>query len=196
MPSATCPRLVRPDSPPNPARGSLPLQTVAGSSRRSTPVAARAATTSVFDRDFGQHGADRYVEGSGRRPSVPGWAHVFTQPSGIWTQQQKLTADDGAMFGLFGKNVALDSCAAIVGADDATVAQDGATALVGARGATINDNDGQGSRSLASPIVPCSVGREKNHRATRRSFPSSAQRGKVPEGRKGAGAAGAQGTRE
>lgn len=45
-----------------------------------------------------------------------GSAYVFTRSGGVWTQQQKLTAADGAGNDLFGEAVAVDGDTAIVGA--------------------------------------------------------------------------------
>jgi hypothetical protein len=45
-----------------------------------------------------------------------GSAYVFTRSGGVWTQQAKLTARDGAAFDLFGYSVALDGQTALVGA--------------------------------------------------------------------------------
>jgi hypothetical protein len=45
-----------------------------------------------------------------------GSAYVFTRSAGVWTQQQKLTASDGAAIDLFGSSVAISSNTAIVGA--------------------------------------------------------------------------------
>jgi hypothetical protein len=59
-----------------------------------------------------------------------GAAYVFTRSGGVWNQQQKLTASDGAG-GSFGISVALSS--------------DGNTALVGAYGKTVDSNSAQGA---------------------------------------------------
>ncbi|MCI0389939.1 MAG: putative Ig domain-containing protein [Acidobacteria bacterium] len=47
-----------------------------------------------------------------------GSAYVFTRGGGVWTQQQKLTADDGAMFDHFGDRVALNGDTVLVGVQD------------------------------------------------------------------------------
>lgn len=46
-----------------------------------------------------------------------GSAYVFTRSGTIWSEQQKLTASDGAAGDLFGQSVALEGDTAIVGAD-------------------------------------------------------------------------------
>ncbi len=46
-----------------------------------------------------------------------GAAYVFTESNGTWTEQQKLTSDDGQGFDYFGYSVALDGTTAFVGAD-------------------------------------------------------------------------------
>ncbi len=63
--------------------------------------------------------------------SHQGAAYVFTNSGASWSQQQELTASDGAAFDGFGYSVALSS--------------DGATALVGAFGHTVNGNTYQGA---------------------------------------------------
>lgn len=50
-----------------------------------------------------------------------GSAYVFTQTAGNWSQQQKLTASDGAASARFGLSVALDGSTALIGAYYATV---------------------------------------------------------------------------
>ena len=63
-----------------------------------------------------------------------GSAYVFSGEGGTWTQQQKLTASDGAAGDRFGLSVALD----------------GSTALVGAYLAKIGDNTTQGAAYVFS----------------------------------------------
>ena len=69
--------------------------------------------------------------GARAKNSGQGAAYVFTRSSGSWTQQQELTASDGAAFDFFGTSVALSS--------------DGNTALVGARTKTVGGNSAQGA---------------------------------------------------
>jgi len=45
-----------------------------------------------------------------------GSAYVFTRNGGVWTQQQKITANDGGVYGHFGYSVALDADTLAVGA--------------------------------------------------------------------------------
>ena len=61
--------------------------------------------------------------------SYQGAAYIFTNDGTTWTQQQKLTADDGAGNDHLGISVALD----------------GNTAFVGAEGATVGENSHQGA---------------------------------------------------
>lgn len=51
---------------------------------------------------------------------LQGKVYVFTQSGGTWTQDQVLTADDGASNDLFGSSLALDGSTAIVGAPTLT----------------------------------------------------------------------------
>ena len=50
--------------------------------------------------------------------SNSGAAYVFTRSAGVWTEQAKLTASDGAASDLFGRSVAVDGDTAVIGADD------------------------------------------------------------------------------
>ncbi|MBR9814373.1 hypothetical protein GYB61_11025, partial [bacterium] len=50
--------------------------------------------------------------------SFSGSAYVFTRSGAVWSQQQKLTANDGAASDLFGSSVALSGDAALIGAVD------------------------------------------------------------------------------
>ena len=45
-----------------------------------------------------------------------GAAYVFVQNGGVWTEQQKLTASDGAVYDNFGVSVALSGTTALIGA--------------------------------------------------------------------------------
>ena len=46
----------------------------------------------------------------------PGAAYVFAESGGMWSQQQKLTASDGAPGDLFGESIAVDGSTVVVGA--------------------------------------------------------------------------------
>ncbi len=63
--------------------------------------------------------------------SFQGAAYVFVLSGGTWSQQQKLTASDGAAGALLGCSVSLST--------------DGNTALIGANGATAGGNTSQGA---------------------------------------------------
>ena len=52
-----------------------------------------------------------------------GAAYVFTRSGTTWTQQQKLTASDGAMFDTFGPNISLSGDTVIIGAIDAKIGE-------------------------------------------------------------------------
>jgi hypothetical protein len=60
-----------------------------------------------------------------------GAAYVFTRSGSTWSQQQELTASDGAAYDFSGNSVSLSG--------------DGNTALVGAYGKTVGSNDTQGA---------------------------------------------------
>ena len=57
----------------------------------------------AYDDDVGANGSQ-------------GSAYVFTRSGGVWTEQQKLTASDGAASDYFGASVALSGDTALVGA--------------------------------------------------------------------------------
>ncbi len=67
-----------------------------------------------------------------------GSATIFTRIEGVWSEQQQITAADGAAIDLFGFSVALNS--------------DGNTALVGAEADTVGDNLSQGSATIFTRI--------------------------------------------
>ena len=48
--------------------------------------------------------------------SASGSAYIFTRSNGVWSEQQKLTASDGASSDYFGRNVSIDGDTAIIGA--------------------------------------------------------------------------------
>ena len=48
--------------------------------------------------------------------SDTGSAYIFTRSNGVWSEQQKLTASDGASSDYFGRNVSIDGDTAIIGA--------------------------------------------------------------------------------
>ncbi|MGH8427539.1 MAG: hypothetical protein ACRES7_06095 [Gammaproteobacteria bacterium] len=54
-------------------------------------------------------------------PGRPGAAYVFTESNGVWTQTQKLTANDGTSGANFGDAVALHGNTAFIGADSAFI---------------------------------------------------------------------------
>ena len=67
----------------------------------------------AVDRDTAVVGAA--LDGVGGNASQ-GSVYVFTRSSGSWTQQQKLTASDGAASDWFGRSVAMSGDTAVVGA--------------------------------------------------------------------------------
>jgi hypothetical protein len=68
-----------------------------------------------------------------------GSAYVFTRSGTVWTQQQKLSASDGAADDLFGFYVRLDGDTAIIGAptDDTAAGTDAGSAYVFTRSGTV-----------------------------------------------------------
>ena len=61
------------------------------------------------------------IVGSFFHNRLSGAAYIFVQSGTTWTQQQELTASDGAPYAEFGFSVSLSGTTAIVGADDHTV---------------------------------------------------------------------------
>ncbi|MGH9840655.1 MAG: FG-GAP repeat protein, partial [Blastocatellia bacterium] len=68
-----------------------------------------------------------------------GTAYVFTRSAGVWTQQDKLTAGDGAANDFFGFSIAIDGDTAIVGAhlNDASANGNQGAAYVFTRGSGV-----------------------------------------------------------
>jgi hypothetical protein len=58
---------------------------------------------------------DTAIVGASYDNSGQGAAYVFTDVNGVWTETQKLTADDGAPNDWFGESVALDGDTALIG---------------------------------------------------------------------------------
>ena len=59
---------------------------------------------------------DTAVIGAYGKASDPGVAYVYVRSAGVWTQQQKLTASDGAPYGGFGISVSVSGDTAVIGA--------------------------------------------------------------------------------
>jgi hypothetical protein len=80
------------------------------------------ASDAVAGQDFGFSVAisgETVVVGAPERsilPSLEGSAYVFVRSGGVWTQQQKLEASDGAFDDFFGNSVAITGETVVVGA--------------------------------------------------------------------------------
>ncbi|MBW1789419.1 MAG: IPTL-CTERM sorting domain-containing protein, partial [Deltaproteobacteria bacterium] len=98
-------------------------------------VALSGATALVGARDADVGGNDRQ-----------GAVYVFVRSGATWTQQEKLTADDGAAGDDFGRSVALSGAT--------TAFSRGATALVGAREADVGGNRDQGAAYVFHVPIP------------------------------------------
>jgi len=66
-----------------------------------------------------------------------GSAYVFTRNSGVWTEQQKLTASDAAANNFFGKRVAVDGDTIVIGAEDGSFSDSVGSAYVFVRNAGV-----------------------------------------------------------
>lgn len=88
--------------------------------------------------------------------SNAGSAYVFTRSAGVWTQQQKLVASDGAANDFFGSSVALSGDTAVVGAafDDTPAGNDAGSAYVFTRSAGVWT---QQQKLIASDAAPDDV---------------------------------------
>lgn len=70
-----------------------------------------------------------------------GAAYVFKRSGNTWTEQQKLTASDGANFDVFGESVAISGDRIIVGADGADPNNQGAAYVYKRNGGTWTEED-------------------------------------------------------
>jgi hypothetical protein len=79
------------------------------------------------------------VGAQGNGTTDAGAAYVYTRSGTVWTQQQKLTASDGAAADLFGYSVSITNDTAVVGAilDDNGGGADAGSAYVFARSGTV-----------------------------------------------------------
>ncbi len=80
-----------------------------------TLTAFDAADGDEFGNSVAIHG-DTIVVGAHRDNDEAGAAYVFTRTGNTWSQQQKLTADDGAVYDYFGHSVAIEGDTIVVGA--------------------------------------------------------------------------------
>jgi hypothetical protein len=87
-----------------------------------------------------------------------GAAYVFVRNGSTWTEQQKLTAADGAIFNEFGSSVAISGETAVIGADDELGSNSGA-AYVFVRGGTTWSEQAKltASDGIASDLFGTSV---------------------------------------
>jgi Ca2+-binding RTX toxin-like protein len=105
-----------------------------------------------------------YFDDVGVTP-YPGSAYVFTRSGATWTQQDRLTASDGASSDNFGYSVALDSGTALIGAplhdvsDGTTVAQDAGQAYIFV---LVSDTDNDGVID-ANDACPAQAGPANNN---------------------------------
>jgi streptogramin lyase len=68
---------------------------------------------------------DTAVIGAPRKNGSQGAAYVFVRSGGVWSQQQELTASDGAVNDLFGSSVSVSGDTAVVGAYHKTINSNG-----------------------------------------------------------------------
>jgi hypothetical protein len=77
-------------------------------------TAADATPGAEFGISVAMQGSTALI-GASYDNSGQGAVYVFTEANGIWTEAQKLTADDGAANDWFGQSVALDGDTALIG---------------------------------------------------------------------------------
>ena len=77
-------------------------------------TASDAAATDLFGAYVAIEN-DTVVVGANRENSLEGAAYVFTRSGGTWTEQQKLTASDGASGDRFGSAVAISGETVVIG---------------------------------------------------------------------------------
>jgi uncharacterized protein (TIGR03437 family) len=80
-------------------------------------TAGDGGTNDLFGRSVAISG-ESVVVGAGGYNDFQGAAYVFTRSGTVWTQQQRLTANDGAAFDVFGLSVAISGDTVVVGAPD------------------------------------------------------------------------------
>src|SRR6266536_2025123 len=91
-------------------------------------TASDGTANSYFGSAAALNGSTALIGADGDN-SFQGAAYLFAKSIGSWSEGQKLTASDGALFDNFGASVALD----------------GGTLVVGANGATVGGNPAQGA---------------------------------------------------
>jgi uncharacterized protein (TIGR03437 family) len=100
----------------NTAQGSAYVFTRSGTiwTQQQKLVADDGGTNDLFGRSVAVSG-DSMVVGAIGYNDFQGSAYVFTRSGTVWTQQQKLVADDGVAFDLFGEAIALSGNTVVVG---------------------------------------------------------------------------------
>ena len=102
-----------------------------------------------------------------------GAAYVFTRSGTTWTEQQKLTASDGAANDLFGASVSIDGDTAVVGApnDDGGTINQGAAYVFTRSGTTWTEQQKlTASDGAANDFFGASVAIDRGHGGGRGAF--------------------------
>jgi len=86
-------------------------------SQQQELIASDGAGSDAFGNSVSVSGDTALIGASGKN-SGHGAAYVFVRTSGVWTQQQELTASDGAAGDNFGWSVSLSGNMALIGAPD------------------------------------------------------------------------------
>ena len=85
-------------------------------SQQQELTASDGAATTNFGYSVSVSGDTAVIGASGKNSSNQGAAYVFVRSGGAWTQQQELTASDGAAGDNFGYSVAVSGDTAVIGA--------------------------------------------------------------------------------
>lgn len=82
-------------------------------------TSTNSLTNKLFGRSVGLDGNNAVVgeNTGGFSNGDPGSAYIFTRSGTVWSQQQRITADDGLQRDLFGESVAISGYLVVVGAD-------------------------------------------------------------------------------
>jgi hypothetical protein len=151
----------------NNAQGSAYVYTRNGSvwTQQQKLIASDGAAHDIFGIAVGVSG-DTVVVGAHQDDtganSAQGSAYVFTRSGTVWTQQQKLTATDGAAEDWFGSTVAVSGDTAVVGAplsDNGTNANQGSTYVFTRSGGVwtqqqkLTANDGEAGDSFGGMVA-------------------------------------------
>ena len=103
------------------------------------------------------HGGDRRLHKTFDSQTTRGTAYVFVRSGGVWSQQQELTASDGAAGDEFGTSVSVDGDTAVIGASGKSGAQGAAYVFVRSGGVWSQQQELTASDGAANDYFGSSV---------------------------------------